>query len=49
MPRLSIQNEIFGTVERKHPKAQLRFDFSQNEFSIEENIAIAKEFIQRIC
>ena len=43
---------LWNAVEKaeKHPKAQLAysFDFSlQNEFSMEENILIAKEFIQR--
>lgn len=43
---------LWNAVEKaeKHPKAQLAysFDFSlQNEFSIEENILIAKEYIQR--
>lgn len=43
---------LWNAVEKaeKHPKAQLAysFDFSlQNEFSLEENIAIAREFIQK--
>jgi len=43
---------LWNAVEKaeKHPKAQLAysFDFSlQNEFSMDENIAIAREFIQR--
>ena len=48
----SDREVLWNVVEKaeKHPKAQLAysFDFSlQNEFSIEENIAIAKEFIQK--
>jgi hypothetical protein len=48
----SDRETLWNAVEKaeKHPKAQLAysFDFSlQNEFSIEENIAIAKEFIQK--
>jgi ATP-dependent exoDNAse (exonuclease V) alpha subunit len=43
---------LWNSVEKaeKHPKAQLAysFDFSlQNEFSMEENLAIAREFIQK--
>ena len=43
---------LWNEVEKaeKHPKAQLAYSFDfalQNEFSMEENIAIAHEFIQR--
>lgn len=48
----SDRETLWNSVEKveKHPKAQLAysFDFSlQNEFSMEENIEIAKEFIQK--
>lgn len=47
----SDREYLWNSVEKaeRHPKAQLAytFDFAlQNEFSMEENIAIAKEFIQ---
>ena len=43
---------LWNEVEKaeKHPKAQLAYSFDfalQNEFSMEENIAITREFIQR--
>ncbi len=48
----SDRETLWNAVEKaeKHPKAQLAysFDFSlQNEFSMEENMAIAREFIQK--
>ena len=46
------REKLWNAVEQveRHPKAQLAysFDFSlQNEFSMKENLAIAREFIQR--
>ena len=43
---------LWNTVEQveKHPKAQLAYSFDialQNELSMEENIALAREFVQR--
>lgn len=48
----SDRETLWNAVEKaeKHPKAQLAysFDFSlQNEFTMDENLAIAREFIQR--
>ena len=48
----SDRQVLWNEVEKaeKHPKAQLAYSFDfalQNEFSMEENIAIAREFIQR--
>ena len=43
---------LWNTVEmvEKHPKAQLAYSFDialQNEFSLEENIEMAREFVRR--
>ena len=51
-PEYQDRAALWNTVEQveKHPKAQLAYSFDialQNELSMEENIALAREFVQR--
>ena len=51
-PEYQDRATLWNTVEQveKHPKAQLAYSFDialQNELSLEENIALAREFVQR--
>ncbi len=51
-PEYQDRATLWNTVEQveKHPKAQLAYSFDialQNELSMEENIALAREFVQR--
>lgn len=51
-PEYQDRATLWNTVEQveKHPKAQLAYSFDialQNEFSLEENIEMAREFVQR--
>ena len=50
--RFSDRHTLWNEVEQieKHYKAQLAYSFDmalQNEFSVEENIALAREFVQK--
>ena len=48
LDRATLWNAVEQT--EKHPQAQLAYSFDvalQNEFSLEENIALAREFVQR--
>ena len=53
-PEYSDRRTLWNSVEKAelHPKAQLAYSFDialQNELSMEENIARARQFLKNMC